>query len=167
MTYIRVTSWDGKIYCSNAELLCCFSCEPGQVLEETIELPLIWCALRFTCSHCNIFPDTDWFLPRQLFHDSRVHGAYTRATWARQDPGGPHVGPMIFAIWELAIWWHTEYKLPVICTNVDATEQLMRKSKDNVYGIWVYKVLGMWKGDYRVKKITSFMHETVNRGKKW
>ena len=42
----------------------------------------------------------------------------------------------------------------------------IRKSKDYVYGIWVYKVLGIWKGYYRVKKITSFMHETVNRGKK-
>ena len=29
---------------------------------------------------------------------------------------------------------------------------LVRKSKDYVYGIWVYKVLGLWKGYYRVKK---------------
>ena len=29
---------------------------------------------------------------------------------------------------------------------------LIRKSKDYVYGIWVYKVLGIWKGYYRVKK---------------
>ena len=28
----------------------------------------------------------------------------------------------------------------------------MRKSKDYVHGIWVYKVLGIWKGYYRVKK---------------
>ena len=41
---------------------------------------------------------------------------------------------------------------------------LLRKSKDYVYGIWVHKVLGR-KGYYRVK-ITSFMHETENRGKK-
>ena len=40
------------------------------------------------------------------------------------------------------------------------------KSKDYVYGIRVYKVLGIWKGYYRVKEITSFMHETVKRGKK-
>ena len=43
--------------------------------------------------------------------------------------------------------------------------RLVRKSKDYVYGIWVYKVLGIWEGCYRVK-ITAFMHETVNRGKK-
>ena len=41
----------------------------------------------------------------------------------------------------------------------------IRKSKDYVYGIWVYKVLGIWKGYYRLK-MTCFMHETVNRGKK-
>ena len=43
---------------------------------------------------------------------------------------------------------------------------LLRKSKGYVYSIWVYKVLGIWKFYYRVKKITSFMHKTVNRGKK-
>ena len=40
----------------------------------------------------------------------------------------------------------------------------IRKSKDYVYDIWLYKVLGIWKGYYKVK-ITSFMHETVNKGK--
>ena len=29
---------------------------------------------------------------------------------------------------------------------------IIRKSKDYVYGIWVYKALGIWKGYYRVKK---------------
>ena len=43
---------------------------------------------------------------------------------------------------------------------------MIRKSKDYVYGILMYKVLGIWKGYYRVKKITGLMHETVNRGKK-
>ena len=28
----------------------------------------------------------------------------------------------------------------------------IRKSKDYVYGIWVYKAFGMWKGYYRVKQ---------------
>ena len=31
--------------------------------------------------------------------DSKVCGANVRPTWGRQDPGGPHVGPMILAIW--------------------------------------------------------------------
>ena len=29
-----------------------------------------------------------------------VHGANMGPIWARQDPGGPHVGPMDFAIWD-------------------------------------------------------------------
>ena len=31
--------------------------------------------------------------------DSKVHGANMGPIWGRQDPGGPHVGPMIFSIW--------------------------------------------------------------------
>ena len=32
--------------------------------------------------------------------DSKVHGANVGHIWDRQDPGGPHVGPMNLAIWE-------------------------------------------------------------------
>ena len=32
--------------------------------------------------------------------DSKVHGANMGPIWGRQDPGGPHVGPKNFAIWE-------------------------------------------------------------------
>ena len=35
--------------------------------------------------------------------DSKVHGANMGPIWGRQDPGGPHVGPMNFAIWDFAI----------------------------------------------------------------
>ena len=31
--------------------------------------------------------------------DSKVHGANMGHIWGRQDPGGPHVDPMNFAIW--------------------------------------------------------------------
>ena len=31
--------------------------------------------------------------------DNKVHGANMGPIWGRQDPGGPHVGPMNFAIW--------------------------------------------------------------------
>ena len=34
--------------------------------------------------------------------DSKVHGANMGPIWGRQDPGGAHVGPMNFAIWEAA-----------------------------------------------------------------
>ena len=32
--------------------------------------------------------------------DGKVHGANMGPIWGRQDPGGPHVGPMNFAIWD-------------------------------------------------------------------
>ena len=35
--------------------------------------------------------------------DSKVHGANMGPIWRRQDPDGPHVGPMNFAIWEFLI----------------------------------------------------------------
>ena len=31
--------------------------------------------------------------------DSKVHRANMGPIWGQQDPGGPHVGPMNFAIW--------------------------------------------------------------------
>ena len=56
--------------------------------------------------------------------------------------------------------WNSNYIFDIIKKNS------IRKSKDYVYGIWVYNVLGIWKDYYRVKKIISFMYETVNGGKK-
>ena len=34
--------------------------------------------------------------------DSKVHGTNMGPIWGRQDPGGPHVGPMNFASWVVA-----------------------------------------------------------------
>ena len=38
--------------------------------------------------------------------DSKVHGANMGPIWGRQDPGGPHVGPMNFTIvhWKPVNW---------------------------------------------------------------
>ena len=35
--------------------------------------------------------------------DSKVYGANMGPSWGWQDPGGPHVGPMNLAIYELKI----------------------------------------------------------------
>ena len=35
--------------------------------------------------------------------DSNVHGANMGPIWGRQDPGGPQVGPINFAIWDVTI----------------------------------------------------------------
>ena len=47
--------------------------------------------------------------------DSKVHGANMEPIWGRQDPGGIHVGPMNFAIWELILapFYHTNVYLDV------------------------------------------------------
>ena len=36
---------------------------------------------------------------KPLLPDSEVYGANMGPIWGRQDPGGPHVGPMNLAIW--------------------------------------------------------------------
>ena len=38
-------------------------------------------------------------LELRSYPDSKVRGANMGSIWGRQDPGGPHVGPMNFAIW--------------------------------------------------------------------
>ena len=46
----------------------------------------------------NVFDVSD----KDITPDSKVHGANMGPIWGRQDPGGPHVGTMNFAIWEAA-----------------------------------------------------------------
>ena len=40
-----------------------------------------------------------------MFPDSKVHGANMGPIWGRQDPGGPHVGPMNFATWVVFLFF--------------------------------------------------------------
>ena len=39
------------------------------------------------------------FVSTDNIPDSKVHGGNMGPIWGRQDPGGPHVGPMNYAIW--------------------------------------------------------------------
>ena len=43
--------------------------------------------------------DDVWLIENNHFPYSKVHGANMGPIWGRQDPGGPHVGPLNFAIW--------------------------------------------------------------------
>ena len=36
-----------------------------------------------------------------MIPDSKVHGANMGPIWDWEDPGGSHVGPMTFAIWDM------------------------------------------------------------------
>ena len=49
--------------------------------------------------HHNTLYVTGKSLWLERFPDSKVHGDIIRPIWGRQDPGGPHVGPMNFPIW--------------------------------------------------------------------
>ena len=42
----------------------------------------------------------EWTKSYKYNPNSKVHGANMGPIWDRQGPGGPHVGPMNFAIWE-------------------------------------------------------------------
>ena len=48
---------------------------------------------------------SDYYSPhenhKQNIPDSKVHGTNMGPIWGQQDPGGPHVGPMNFAIWDI------------------------------------------------------------------
>ena len=39
-------------------------------------------------------------LGKEIIPDNKVHWANMGPIWGRQDPGGPHVGSMNFAIWD-------------------------------------------------------------------
>ena len=41
---------------------------------------------------------------RKINPDNKVHGANMGPIWGRQDPGGPHIGPLSFAICEPFEW---------------------------------------------------------------
>ena len=45
------------------------------------------------------------------YPDSKVHGANMGLIWGRQDPGGPHVGPMNLAIWVLIYYYHKLHQI--------------------------------------------------------
>ena len=56
-------------------------------------------------SQCAGVADWTWRLIsiRELVPDSKIHGANMDPIWGRQDPGGPHVGPVNFVIWGVTI----------------------------------------------------------------
>ena len=52
------------------------------------------------------------------FPDSKVHGATMGPIWGRQDPCGPHVGPINFAIWfVIPIRWKLHFTFIPILIN--------------------------------------------------
>ena len=68
-----------------------------------------WWLVNIGSGNCLLPSFIQWLAAKQAtshykkyfnnFPDSKVHGANMGPIWGRQDPGGPHVGPMNFAIW--------------------------------------------------------------------
>ena len=53
--------------------------------------------------------------------------------WGQQDPGGPHVCPMNFAIWEHAITWNsTLSQLTDAYTSIDIMDEITYQCVSNV-----------------------------------
>ena len=67
---------------------------------------VIWPLIQYKdhLSLCKDFHCKDEIVSPLSNPDSKVHGTNMGSTWGWQDPGGPHVGPMNFAIWE-SLWW--------------------------------------------------------------
>ena len=73
---------------------------------------------------------------------SKVHGASMGPIWGRQDPGGPHVGPMNSAIWDVTVTGMVEGNVEMWflyrkCVWYNAVTMLYFKQK---YMRWRYKM---------------------------
>ena len=66
------------------------------------------------------------------YPDSKVHGAYMGPIWGRQDPGGPHVGSMNFAIW-VAFVFSLLSDFTTCCTSSQVTYGLRRHCHELVW----------------------------------
>ena len=80
--------------------------------------------------------------------DSKVHGANMGPTWGRQDPGGPHVGPMNFAIWDTLHswlnWWTTPNFVPCEKDGILATHKISHIQEtvfEDMLWISIYKIV--------------------------
>ena len=84
-----------------------FSVNKGGLLRNKFSLKPESCSIsRGLCAinrHRMMTPRQSWRRFPQYCPDNKVYGSNMGPTWGRQDPGGPHVGPMNFAIW-MAFW---------------------------------------------------------------
>ena len=70
---------------------CSFWQWPWSVIKDNTQLE--FCGMDIIKRYFNLLPNR--FL---LYPDSKVHGANMGSIWGRQDPGGPHAGPVNVAI---------------------------------------------------------------------
>ena len=70
---------------------CCF--------PQSFDISSRFCGFVETLVACLLTIVASW-----RHYRSKVHGAIMGPIWGRQDPSGPHVGPMNFAIWVVTLW---------------------------------------------------------------
>ena len=78
---------------STSIILCCVVCrvKSTDILSYSLQIGAY--------SHACIYAVITVLL--SMIPDNKVHGANIGPIWGRQDPGGPHVGPMNLAIWDI------------------------------------------------------------------
>ena len=88
--------------------------------------------------------------------DSKVHGANMGPIWGRQDPGGPHVGPMNFPFWamdtalcqELLLWCHDNMAI-IDSQNTHGPEQDTAITVcQSINYLYDFKVIFLWSNVY-------------------
>ena len=72
--------------------------------------------------------------------DGKIHGANMGPIWGRQDPGGPHVGPMNFAILGLSVAFTWAHKQRVLMHGHQGWN--VRHGLCHIYMIYVYIWVG-------------------------
>ena len=80
--------------------LCCDICQLGQLMWYTRckTNKIVWYCFSLTIFGIIGGDDDPSYIYRHRVPDSKVHGVSMGPIWGRLDPGGPHVGPMNFAI---------------------------------------------------------------------
>ena len=76
-----------------------------------------------------------------MFPDSKVHGANMGPIWGRQDPGGPHIGPMNFAIWIVVYVYYIYIQIYEVlkCEISTAAAWAMLSDQQNLPNDWYKK----------------------------
>ena len=74
-------------------------CPYANFIYEFIKWNSLWKYYSPLPPQCPMLLFIDHICFHNVYPDSKDNGANMGSIWGRQDPGGPHVGPMNFAIW--------------------------------------------------------------------
>ena len=108
---------------------------------------LVW--LSDVIFHAASFVENSVSLPLRLFRRMQLEYATIETCFL----GKTYQRTMRVSLCVCADLWNGDFSVhDILGLCIVVVLFLLRKSKDYVYGIWVYKALDIWKGYYRVKK---------------